>query len=96
MAAPRVPPEVIRRRTTRLRRLGADKQLGFRRAQIGRELAVLVLEQRARETGLLVGLTDNYLELAFGGPDALMRGFARVHATGLGEDRLEGALVSDG
>jgi threonylcarbamoyladenosine tRNA methylthiotransferase MtaB len=94
-AAPRVPPETIRRRTARLRRLGAGRQLGFRRAQIGRELGVLVLEQRARETGSLVGLTDNYLELAFPGPDALMRGFARVRATGLGAERLEGALVGD-
>ena len=45
---------------------------------------VLVLEHRERETGRLVGLTDNYLELAFPGPDALMRGFARVRATGRG------------
>ena len=43
-------------------------------AQIGRELHVLVLERREREAGRLVGLTDNYLEVAFAGPDALMRG----------------------
>ena len=95
-SAPRVSPETIRSRTARLRRLGADKQLGFRRAHLGRELTVLVLEQRARETGSLVGLADNYLELAFPGPDALMRGFARVRATGLGRERLEGALAGDG
>jgi tRNA A37 methylthiotransferase MiaB len=91
-----VPPETIRRRTTRLRRLGEAKQLGFRRAQLGRELSVLVLEQKERETGRLVGLTDNYLELAFAGPEALVRGFARVRATGPGGARLEGVLVSDG
>jgi threonylcarbamoyladenosine tRNA methylthiotransferase MtaB len=94
--APRVPPETIRQRTANLRRLGGAKQAGFRRAQLGRELSVLILEQRERETGRLVGLTDNYLELAFAGPDALMRGFARVRATGPGEPRLEGALVGDG
>jgi threonylcarbamoyladenosine tRNA methylthiotransferase MtaB len=98
-ATPRVPPETIRRRTTRLRRLGAAKHLGFRRAQVGRELSVLVLEHRDRDTGTLVGLTDNYLEVAFPGPDALMRRFARVRATGAGEERqarMEGALVGDG
>jgi threonylcarbamoyladenosine tRNA methylthiotransferase MtaB len=95
LPVPRVPPETIRRRTARLRRLGADKQLAFRRTQMGRDLDVLVLEQRERETGSLVGLTDNYLELAFSGPDALMRRFTRVRATGLGKERLEGALVSD-
>jgi hypothetical protein len=56
---------------------------------------VLVLERRERETGRLVGLTDNYLELAFVGPDALMRRLARVRATGQGRERLEGVLVSD-
>jgi threonylcarbamoyladenosine tRNA methylthiotransferase MtaB len=94
--ASRVPPDTIRRRTTRLRRLGAGKQLAFRRAQVGKELAVLVLEHRDRETGQLVGLTDNYLEIAFPGPDALMRRFARVRATGAGGARVEGALVGDG
>jgi threonylcarbamoyladenosine tRNA methylthiotransferase MtaB len=95
----RVTPETIRRRTTQLRRLGAAKHLAFRRAQVGRDLSVLVLEQRDRETGWLVGLTDNYLELAFSGPDALMRRFARVRAIAPGDPRqarLEGALVSDG
>ena len=94
--APRAPAETIRRRTARLRRLSAVKQLAFRRAQVGRELQVLVLEHRERQAGRLVGLTDNYLELAFPGPDALMRRFARVRPTGEDGVRLEGALVSDG
>ncbi len=44
-------------------------------------LDVLVLEHRHRETERLVGLTDNYLEVAFDGPDSLMRGFTRVRVT---------------
>jgi threonylcarbamoyladenosine tRNA methylthiotransferase MtaB len=93
---PRVAPVTIRKRTTRLRSLGASKQAAFRRAQIGRELLALVLERRERGAGRLVGLTDNYLELAFAGPDALMRRLARVRATGQDGERLEGVLVSDG
>jgi threonylcarbamoyladenosine tRNA methylthiotransferase MtaB len=93
---PRVPPETIRRRTSRLRRLGAAKNLLFRRAQVGREHPVLVLEHRERESGRLLGLTDNYLEMAFPGPDALMRGFARVRATAPGGKRVEGVLVANG
>ena len=94
-AAPRVASVTIRQRTSRLRSLSTAKQAAFRRAQMGRELPVLVLERRERETGRLVGLTDNYLELAFVGPDALMRRLARVRATGQGGERLEGVLVSD-
>jgi tRNA A37 methylthiotransferase MiaB len=63
---------------------------------MGRQLLVLVLERREREAGRLVGLTDNYLEVAFAGPDALMRRLARVRATGQDGERLEGVLVSDG
>jgi hypothetical protein len=57
---------------------------------------VLVLEHREPETGRLLGLTDNYLEIAFPGPDALMRGFAEVRATGAGGPRAEGELVANG
>jgi threonylcarbamoyladenosine tRNA methylthiotransferase MtaB len=93
---PRVPPEMIRQRTTRLRRLGAAKQHAFRRAQVGRELRVLVLGQRERETERLVGLTDNYLEVAFVGSNVPAGGFARVRVTGPGGAQLEGALVDHG
>ncbi len=93
LGAPRVSPEEIRRRTTRLRRLGAAKQVAFRRAQVGREVEVLVLERRAAGCGRLVGLTGNYLEVVFEGPDALLRGFATVRAVGLEGERLHGALV---
>jgi threonylcarbamoyladenosine tRNA methylthiotransferase MtaB len=95
-AAPRVPAGEVRRRTARLRRLGAARQAAFRGAQIGRMLDVLVLEQRDRASGALVGLTDNYLEVAFDGPDTLMRGFARVRASGLAGDRLGGVLADHG
>jgi threonylcarbamoyladenosine tRNA methylthiotransferase MtaB len=94
--APRVGPEEIRRRTTRLRRLGAAKHLAFRRAHVGREMDVLVLERREREDGPLVGLTDNYLEVAFLGPDTLMRRFARVRVEGAGGARLVGAHATHG
>ncbi|MBI3454892.1 MAG: tRNA (N(6)-L-threonylcarbamoyladenosine(37)-C(2))-methylthiotransferase MtaB [Candidatus Rokubacteria bacterium] len=91
----RVGPEEIRRRTARLRRLGAAKNLAFRRAHVGRVVEVLVLERRHR-TGALAGLTDNYLEAAFEGPDALMRGFARVRVVGPGGVELRGELVTGG
>jgi tRNA A37 methylthiotransferase MiaB len=85
----------VRRRTARLRRLGAARSLAFRRAHVGRDVDVLVLERREAAPGALVGLTGNYLEVAFAGPGALARGFARVRVTGLEGDRLRGE-VRDG
>jgi threonylcarbamoyladenosine tRNA methylthiotransferase MtaB len=94
--APRVPSGTIRQRTARLRALGAAKQEAFRRAQLGQVVPVLVLERRERGTGRLVGLTDNYVEIVFTGPESLARRLARVRVSGQGRERLEGALVSDG
>jgi threonylcarbamoyladenosine tRNA methylthiotransferase MtaB len=96
LGAPRVPPEEIRRRTARLRRLGAAKQRAFRGRHVGREVRVLVLERPGRGTGKLVGLTGNYLEVAFGGPDTLVGGFAAVRVTALAEPGLTGELVAGG
>jgi threonylcarbamoyladenosine tRNA methylthiotransferase MtaB len=93
LPVPRLPPAEVRRRTTRLRQLGAAKNLAFRQAQVGRELELLVLEHR--EGGALVGLTDNYLEVTFAGPDALLRSFARVRITGLDGERLSGEVLPD-
>ena len=91
--ASRVAPEEIRRRTARLRRLGAAKHRAFRERHVGREARVLVLEHRDRETDALVGLTDNYLEVAFDGPDDLTRRFTRVRVVEPGIERARGELV---
>jgi threonylcarbamoyladenosine tRNA methylthiotransferase MtaB len=92
LAVSRVPPDETRRRTARLRRLGAAKNLAFREAHVGREVAVLVLEHRER--GAQAGLTDDYLEVALDGLDALPRPIARVRVTGLDGDRLRGELLA--
>ena len=88
-----VAPAEIKRRTTRLRALGRAKNLAFRRAHLGREVELLVLEQRDRATGLLTGLTGNYIEVAFPGPEPLMRGFATVRITEVTPDRTLGEVV---
>ncbi|MGH7322674.1 MAG: tRNA (N(6)-L-threonylcarbamoyladenosine(37)-C(2))-methylthiotransferase MtaB [Candidatus Rokuibacteriota bacterium] len=92
----RVPPDETRRRTARLRHLGSAKNRVFRQAHVGREAAVLVLEHRDRDTGALVGLTENYLEVLFDGPDSLMRRFVSVRITDPGTARLAGEVVANG
>jgi threonylcarbamoyladenosine tRNA methylthiotransferase MtaB len=82
----------IARRAERLRELGAAKAAAFRRALVGRTEDVLVLETRDRATGGLVGLTGNYVEVVFDGPDTLMRGVARVELCDA-EVGMRGVLV---
>jgi threonylcarbamoyladenosine tRNA methylthiotransferase MtaB len=76
----RVAASVIRERSARLRALGAEKSVAFRRGMLGRAVEVLVLEGRQAE-GALTGLTSNFVEVAFAGPAGLGRGFATVRLT---------------
>jgi threonylcarbamoyladenosine tRNA methylthiotransferase MtaB len=76
----RVAAAVIRGRSARLRALGDEKSLAFRRGLLGRDREVLVLEGREPE-GTLTGLTSNFVEVTFAGPEGLGRRFATVRLT---------------
>jgi len=93
----RVPAQTIRARSAALRHLGREKALGFRQRMLGRTHEVLVLEARDRATGLLSGLTANYVEVLFDGPDRLARGFVPVTITDCRPEgtfgRLEGSIA---
>lgn len=88
----RVPPGAIRERGSKLRTLGREKGLGFRRDMVGQRREVLVLAQRDRDTGLLSGLTSNYVEVVFDGPEHLARRFARVTVTDADVDHTFGVF----
>ena len=77
----RVPVSVVAQRSRVLRGMAEAKSRAFRRRLVGRVEPVLVLEARDRATGHLVGLTGNYVEVTFEGPDALMRTIAPVRVT---------------
>jgi len=68
----RVGVESARTRSRKLRELGAGRLRDFARQQAGSTLSALVERRRDRHTGLLKGLTDNYLRILLEGPDSLM------------------------
>jgi threonylcarbamoyladenosine tRNA methylthiotransferase MtaB len=88
-----VDERTIGRRGRALRELGRRKNLEFRRRLAGGAAEVLVLETRDRATGRLVGLTGNYVEVQFDGPDALVGRLARVRVTGVEGDRTLGEMA---
>ncbi len=88
-----VPSRVTRERSRRLRALGREKSVAFRRGLLGSRRTVHVLEARDRRSGLLSGLTSNYVEVLFEGPDRLGRGFVEVEITEVRADRTHGRLV---
>jgi tRNA A37 methylthiotransferase MiaB len=83
---------VIRERSGRLRRLGHEKSLAFRRGLVGGRREAVVLEARDRQTGLLAGLTDNYVEVHFDGPDTLGRRVVPLTITEARADRTHGQI----
>jgi len=86
----------IRERSRRLRRLGAEKSLAFRRGLVGRRRDAVVLDARDRRTGLLAGLTDNYVEVLFDGPDTLGRRVVPLTITEARADRTHGRIEEIG
>lgn len=58
-----VPEQIKKERSISLRTLGMKKNLLFRKAQQGSELNVIVENKLDRDTGLLTGLTDNYIRV---------------------------------
>ncbi len=94
--ADHVPAAVIRERSRRLRRLGDEKNLAFRRGLVGRRRDAVVLDARDRRTGLLAGLTDNYVEVLFEGPDTLGRRIVPLTITEARADHTHGQLQEIG
>jgi threonylcarbamoyladenosine tRNA methylthiotransferase MtaB len=88
----RLEPGTVAVRARRLREIGATRRRAFHAAMVGRTEDVLVLETRDRDSGDLTGLTGNYVEVRFAGPDHLRRRTARVRVTGSGEPGTRGVL----
>jgi len=88
----RVPPRVLRERSRALRSLGREKNLAFRRGLLGQRRPVLVLGERDRDSGLRCGLTSNYVEVLFAGPEELTRELVEVRITEVTDARTLGAL----
>jgi threonylcarbamoyladenosine tRNA methylthiotransferase MtaB len=88
-----VDERIIGQRSRRLRERAGDKARAFRQAMVGRTEDVVVLHGRDRESGRLVGVTGNGLDVVVDGPDALARGMTRVRLTGVEGERMAGELA---
>ena len=73
-----VDEKVKKKRAAVLRALGEAKRRAFGAGFVGRTLQVLFEGRRDRETGLLTGLSDNYIRVLAEGPDAWMGGIHDV------------------
>jgi threonylcarbamoyladenosine tRNA methylthiotransferase MtaB len=91
----RIPTAVVKQRTALIRDIGRVKKEAFMKDAIGCEAEVLVETRRDPATGLLKGLSPNYLPVLLRGGDRRMNTVVSaviqdIHGTG----RLEGRIVS--
>jgi len=77
---------VIKDRCKQMRRLGQDKRTSFYGRFIEQTVNVLVEERRDKDSGLLKGITNNYVPVRFEGPDKWVNSFQRVNMLRIAAD----------
>ncbi len=90
-----VSPEQIGKRAVALRRMGMKKRIDFYGRYLNRELEVLVETKRDRGTGMLKGVSRNYIPLLFEGPDTLQRSLVPVRVQIVRGREVLGVLAAD-
>lgn len=84
-----------KKRADELRRLSSEKGRRFSRIHVGEELQVLIEKERDPETGLLKGISDNYIKVLLPGPDTRMNQICPVRITADGEKRVMACLKNN-
>lgn len=90
----RLDPPQIKARCERMRLLGHQKRLQFYRRFLPTSVPILVEAKRDGSTGLLKGISSNYLPVFFKGNDDLRNKIVEVKIEKLEGDRLFGALCN--
>ena len=91
--ANKLNPSVIKERCQRIRKLGQQKRLKFYRRFMGKSLPVLIETRRDGTTGLLKGISSNYLPVLVDGDDDLQNKIVEVKIEKLEGDKLFGVLL---
>lgn len=81
-----------KRRADELRQLSIEKSKQFSRAHIGKDLSALIEKERDTETGLLRGISDNYIKVLLPGPDAFMNRIRSVRIAAVDANRVMACL----
>jgi threonylcarbamoyladenosine tRNA methylthiotransferase MtaB len=89
-----VPSQVIRARCRALRELGEKKRQAFYRSFLGQKVKALVESKRDRETGLLKGLSPNYIPVLLPGGDESINQEVEVEVTEVRNGRAYGKIIS--
>lgn len=81
LMANQVTEEIKKERNRKLTELAKRKNLKFREGFLGKELEVLIELARDKKTGLLKGVTDNFIPVLIDGADDLKNKIVKVKIT---------------
>lgn len=80
-----IHPEVMKARCAEIRDLGQKKKTLFYERHIGKNLDMMVESKRDKKTGMLKGISGNYISMLAEGPAKHMNTLVRVKAVEIGE-----------
>jgi len=89
----KVRSEVIQERSEQIRRLGNKKRMEFYRSFIGKPVGLLIETQRDRKTGLLKGISSNYLPVFLEGGDDQKNQMVDVKIEKIADNQLFGMIL---
>ncbi|MFC1882188.1 tRNA (N(6)-L-threonylcarbamoyladenosine(37)-C(2))-methylthiotransferase MtaB [Thermodesulfobacteriota bacterium] len=89
----KLDPPVIKARCERIRKLGHQKRLKFYRRFTGKSLPVLIETKRDASSGLLKGISSNYLPVLIEGGDDLKNNIIEIEIEKLEGNQLFGILA---
>jgi threonylcarbamoyladenosine tRNA methylthiotransferase MtaB len=89
----KIPPDVIKERCQKMRCLGQLKRLQFYRSFIGKTVEILVESTRHLATGLLKGLSSNYIPVLIDADDDQINKLVTVKLTDKMDDALMGTII---
>jgi threonylcarbamoyladenosine tRNA methylthiotransferase MtaB len=89
----KITPDVIKERCEKMRCLGQIKRLQFYRNFIGKEVEILVESTRHSATGLLKGLSSNYMPVLINADDDQINKLVTVKLTDQMDDSLMGTII---
>jgi len=88
-----VPDAVKKGRVQVVRKLAAQKKYNFIATYRDRQVAVLIESRRDKKTGLLKGMTRNYIPVLVAGPESLIGKEVAVQINAVLEDSLSGTVL---
>jgi threonylcarbamoyladenosine tRNA methylthiotransferase MtaB len=74
-----VPSNIIKARCTEMRRLGASKKADFYQKASGTEVDILIEDKRDENSGMLKGISSNYLSVLIKGEESIRNRIVKVH-----------------